>query len=103
VGLICLVLISMFMSVNFPTIYGIALGGMEDEAKIGSAFLVMAIVGGAIFPPIQGLIIDIGGSGFDDVLMLGLPEVKYSFIIPLICLVVVGLYGVYALKLKLRE
>lgn len=99
-GLIALVCISVFMSIMFPTIYGIALKDMGDEAKVGSAFLVMAIVGGAIFPPIQGLIIDIGGSGLDDVRILGIPEVKFSFVMPMICVAVVGLYGLYAAKLK---
>lgn len=92
-GLIALVLISLFMSINFPTIYGIALKDMGDEAKVGSAFLVMAIVGGAIFPPIQGLMIDIGGPNLADTLIMGIPEVKFSFIIPMLCLVPVIFYG----------
>ncbi len=97
-GLISLICISLFMSIMFPTIYGIALKDMGDEAKVGSAFLVMAIVGGAIFPPIQGLIIDIGGSNLADTLIAGVPEVKFSFIMPLICISVVALYGLYASK-----
>lgn len=101
-GLISLVCISLFMSIMFPTIYGIALKDMGDEAKVGSAFLVMAIVGGAIFPPIQGLIIDIGGDQLADTLIMGVPEVKFSFIMPLICIAVVGIYGFYTTKL-LRE
>ncbi len=99
-GLISLVSISVFMSIMFPTIYGIALKDMGDEAKVGSAFLVMAIVGGAIFPPIQGLIIDIGGDQLADTLILGVPEVKFSFIMPLICVAVVGLYGLYVSKIQ---
>lgn len=92
-GLISLVSISLFMSINFPTIYGIALKDMGDEAKVGSAFLVMAIVGGAIFPPMQGLIIDIGGPNLADTLILGVPEVKFSFIMPMLCLIPVIYYG----------
>jgi len=93
-GLISLVCISIFMSIMFPTIYGIALKGMGDEAKIGSAGLVMAIVGGALMPVLQGSILDWGGSGFADVQVLGfIPEVKFSFILPLICFVVVSFYG----------
>lgn len=93
-GLISLVGISVFMSIMFPTIYGIALQGMGDEAKIGSAGLVMAIVGGALMPVLQGSILDWGGSGFADVQVFGfIPEVKFSFILPLICLAVVALYG----------
>ncbi|SNR30658.1 MFS transporter, FHS family, L-fucose permease [Lutibacter agarilyticus] len=93
-GLISLVAISVFMSIMFPTIYGIALKNMGDEAKIGSAGLVMAIVGGALMPVLQGSILDWGGSGFSDVQVLGfIPEVNFSFILPLICLAVVAFYG----------
>ncbi len=93
-GLISLVAVSVFMSIMFPTIYGIALKDMGDEAKIGSAGLVMAIVGGALMPVLQGGILDWGGSGFADVQILGfIPEVNFSFILPLICLAVVALYG----------
>ncbi len=99
-GLISLVCISLFMSIMFPTIYGIALKDMGDEAKIGSAFLVMAIVGGAFFPLIQASIIDIGGDKLDDTLIAGVPEVKFSFIVPLICVAVVGLYGLFVSKIQ---
>ena len=93
-GLISLICISIFMSIMFPTIYGIALKNMGDEAKIGSAGLVMAIVGGALMPVMQGSILDLGGSGFADIKFLGyIPEVNFSFILPLICLSVVTLYG----------
>ena len=82
-GLISLVAVSVFMSIMFPTIYGIALKDMGDEAKIGSAGLVMAIVGGALMPVLQGSILDWGGSGFSDIKVLGfIPEVNFSFILP---------------------
>jgi len=98
-GLISLVGISVFMSIMFPTIYGIALKGMGDEAKIGSAGLVMSIVGGALMPVLQGSILDWGGSGFGDLKILGfIPEVKFSFILPLICLAVVATYGFISSK-----
>jgi len=98
-GLISLVIISVFMSIMFPTIYGIALKDMGDEAKIGSAGLVMAIVGGAFMPVFQGGILDWGGTGFADVQVLGfIPEVKFSFILPLCCLAVVAFYGYETLK-----
>ncbi len=54
-GLYFLVATSAFMSLMFPTIYGIALEGVGDDATIGAAGLVMAIVGGALMPPLQGL------------------------------------------------
>ena len=100
-GLYSLVAISITMSLMFPTIYGIALKGMGDEAKLGSAGLVMAIVGGALMPPLQGGILDWGGPGFADVQVLGLvPEVKFSFILPLLCLAVVGVYSYRSLNVK---
>jgi len=98
-GLISLVAISIFMSIMFPTIYGIALKDMGDEAKIGSAGLVMAIVGGALMPVLQGSILDWGGSGFSDVQVFGfISEVNFSFILPLICLAVVSFYGYNTMK-----
>ncbi len=91
-GLYCLVGISVFMSLMFPTIYGIALENVDNQdASIGAAFLVMAIVGGAVMPPLQGMIIDKG-------VILGHPAVNVSFILPLICFVVVFLYGLKSVK-----
>jgi len=81
------------MSLMFPTIYGIALEGMGDDAKYGAAFLVMAIVGGAIMPTAQGMILDIGGSGYTDTRIMGVSEVNFSFVLPMFCFVVVALYG----------
>ena len=89
----CLIGASAFMSLMFPTIYGIALDGLGDDAKLGSAGLVMAIVGGAVMPVAQGAILDFGGPGYDDLSILGVPEVNFSFILPLICFVVVAVYG----------
>ena len=97
-GLYCLVLVSFCMSLMFPTIYGIALNGLGDDAKPASAFLVMAIVGGAFMPILQGLILDIGGSAYNDVRILGTPEVNFSFVLPLICFLVVSLYGYRTFK-----
>ncbi|MBD5422075.1 MAG: L-fucose:H+ symporter permease [Bacteroides sp.] len=93
-GLICLVGISAFMSIMFPSIYGIALECVhERDTSLGAAFLVMAIVGGALMPPLQGLIIDRGT-------VVGLPAVNVSFILPLICFVVVTAYGLYTSRTR---
>ena len=103
-GLYCLVGISLTMSLMFPTIYGIALRGMGDEAKLGSAGLVMAIVGGALMPPLQGWILDIGGSGFSDIRVFGyIPEVNLSFVLPLICMIVVAVYSYRSYKYHIAE
>ncbi|MEJ6579501.1 MAG: sugar MFS transporter [Akkermansiaceae bacterium] len=81
VGLTCLVAVSACMSLMFPTIYGIALRGMtSEEAKLGSAYLIMAIVGGAILPLLQGKFIDELG-------------IKNSFWLPVICFVAIAIYG----------
>ncbi len=91
-GLYCLIATSAFMSLMFPTIYGIALDEIGEDAKLGAAGLVMAIVGGALMPPIQGAIIDLGTVGF-------LPAVNFSFILPFICFIIIAIYGYRAYKL----
>ncbi len=91
-GLYCLVWISLFMSLMFPSIYGIALENVSlQDSTLGAAFLVMAIVGGALMPPLQGMIIDCGT-------ILGHPAVNVSYALPLICFVVVTIYGVRSYK-----
>ena len=97
-GLYSLVLVSFCMSIMFPTIYGLALSDLGDDAKTASAFLVMAIVGGALMPVLQGMVLDVGGSGYSDISWLGLSEVRISFAIPLISFLVVGLYAYRSLK-----
>lgn len=86
-GLYCLMAISIFMSLMFPTIYGIALENVSmEDSNLGAAFLVMAIVGGSLMPPLQGMIIDMGTVG-------SLPAVNFSFILPFICFLVICIYG----------
>lgn len=80
VGLYSLVAVSACMSLMFPTIYGLALKDVGSDAEIGSAGLIMAILGGSLLPPLQALIIDYG-------------NVALSFIVPLTCFVVVAIYG----------
>ncbi|RKZ36959.1 MAG: L-fucose:H+ symporter permease [Gammaproteobacteria bacterium] len=89
-GLYCLIGISACMSLMFPTIYGIALDGMGEDAKIASAGLIFAIVGGALMPPLQGRIIDLGGEAGT---LMGLPVVSASFVLPLLCFVFIAFYG----------
>jgi len=99
-----LVGISFAMSLMFPTIYGIALDGLGDDSKFAAAFLVMAIVGGAIMPTLQGMILDLGGTGYTDTLILGVPEVNFSFFLPMLCFLMVLLFAVRVKKVeKLRD
>jgi len=85
-GLYCLVGVSACMSLMFPTIYGIALRGLGEDAKFGAAGLIMAILGGSVMPPLQGAIIK-------QEVIFNMPAENISFIIPLICFVVVAMYG----------
>jgi FHS family L-fucose permease-like MFS transporter len=86
-GLYSLIGISACMSLMFPTIYGIALEGMGDDASLASAGLIVAIVGGALMPPLQGKMLDAAP------IIAGIPPVKTSFLLPLACFVVVAVYG----------
>ena len=86
-GLYSLVAISLFMSIMFPSIYGIALENVDArDTSLGAAFLVMAIVGGALMPPLQGKVID-------QEVIFGHPAVNVSFFIPLLCFIVIIIYG----------
>ena len=82
---VCLVGISFFMSLMFPTIYGFALDGLGDDAKIGASGLIMAILGGALITPLQGLVSDVAG-------------INNAYIVPLCCFAIVGAYGLMAKK-----
>lgn len=100
VGLYCLIGISACMSLMFPTIYGIALDGLGDDAKLGSAGLVFAIVGGALMPIATGWIID---QGDVDMGFLTLSGVSTSFVLPLTSFIVVAYYGYRTFTLHQRS
>jgi FHS family L-fucose permease-like MFS transporter len=95
-GLLCLVGISGCMSLMFPTIYGIALKGTGDDAKIGSAGLVFAIVGGALMPLAMGFIMDGDGIG-------NLNAVSLSFFMPFISFVIIAIFGYRANTLLINR
>ncbi|WP_447956680.1 L-fucose:H+ symporter permease [Vreelandella sp. EE7] len=84
-GAVALVLLSGCISLLFPTIYGIALTGLGQDTKYGAAGLVMAIVGGALIPPLQGWIID-------------MTSARVSYLVVTGCFLVVAAYGVYTLR-----
>jgi FHS family L-fucose permease-like MFS transporter len=85
-GLYCLVAVSACMSLMFPTIYGIALKGVGEDAKIGAAGLIMAILGGSLMPPLQAAIIDLGTVG-------SFSAVRLSFVLSIICFIVIARFG----------
>jgi MFS transporter, FHS family, L-fucose permease len=85
VGLAAVVAISFCLSLMFPTIYGVALAGLGSATKFGAAGLVMAIVGGAIMPFVQGALLDATSPAI-------------SFAVPACCFAVVTAYAVYDLR-----
>lgn len=89
-GIYCLVAASACMSLMFPTIYGIALKGLGEDSKLGAAGLIMAIGGGSIMPPLQGAIMDMNAWNLG---VLTLSSTRASFLLPLICFVVIAVYG----------
>ena len=97
-GLFSLVAISACMSLMFPTIYGIALKGMGDEAKLASAGLIVAIGGAAILPPIQGWLID-KAVWFGE----SLSAIRISFVLSLVCFIIIAIYGRWVQKLRASQ
>lgn len=82
-GVIALTLVSGCMSLMFPTIFGLASQGLDEDRKVGGSGLIMAILGGAVLTAIQGQVSDLTGS------------IHLAFFIPLICFVVVAWFGFY--------
>ena len=85
VGLVAVVAISVSLSLMFPTIYGVALQGLGPDTKFGAAGLVMAILGGALMPPVMGLIMDSSGTAA-------------GFVVPALCLAFVAAYALFDLR-----
>lgn len=83
VGVIFLMFISFFMSLMFPTIYGLTITGLGEDTKIGGSGHIMAILGGAIITAFQGIVSDSTGS------------INYSYVIPLACFLVVVFFSIY--------
>lgn len=91
VAVIALVSISAFMSLMFPTIFGQAVQGLGNDTKIGGSGLIMAILGGAVLTALQGKISDMTGN------------IHYSYLVPLVCFVVIAFYGYYSNRFKLED
>jgi len=69
-----------FMSIMFPTIFALGIYGLGARAKKASAFIVMAIMGGAILPKVMGAVGDAHG-------------MSAAFVVPLVCFALVAIYG----------
>ncbi len=81
--------LGFFMSIMFPTIFALGIAGLGDDTKPGSSWLVMSIVGGAIMPPLMGSLIDLRGD-----------NIQVGYLIPLVCYLVVLLFGLYGYRVK---
>lgn len=79
-----------FMSIMFPTIFALSIRGLGEHTKFGSSLLVMSVVGGAIATPLMGRVADKVG-------------MRVGFAIPLICFVVIAIYGALWKKLESRD
>ena len=90
-GIVCLILTSVCMSLMFPTIFGFGSRGLGTATKLGASGLIMAILGGALLPLLQGKLIDV----FDGETAMG-PAAAKSYVVPLVCFVVAFAYGLYA-------
>ena len=89
-GVVALVCISGFMSLMFPTIFGLGCANLGQDTKLASSGQIMAIVGGAIITPLQGWLVDEWG-------------VSQSYLLPLACFVVIGLYASFGRKHEREE
>jgi len=83
-----LIAIAFFMSIMFPTIFSMGIDGLGHNTKIGSSLIVMSIVGGALLPPVLGIISDNTGS------------IQNGYVVPLLCFVVILLFAIKAQKIK---
>jgi FHS family L-fucose permease-like MFS transporter len=88
VAVYAVVAVPFFMSIMFPTIFALGIKGLGEETKIAASFLVMSIVGGAIFPVFMGMISDATGS------------IQNAYIIPLLCFIVTLYFGWRGYKIK---
>jgi FHS family L-fucose permease-like MFS transporter len=74
--------VPFFMSIMFPTIFAMGISGLGEETKIASSFIVMAIVGGAVFPVVMGKISDATGG-----------NIQLAYIVPAICFAVIAVFA----------
>jgi FHS family L-fucose permease-like MFS transporter len=81
VSVYCLVGVQFFMSIMFPTIFALSIRGLGEKTKIGSSLVIMAIVGGAIFPVIMGQVSDVS-------------SIQTAYIVPAVCFLVVLYFAV---------
>lgn len=84
--------LGFFISIMFPTIFALGIVDLGEDTKIGSSLLIMAIIGGAIFPYIMGTIIDLSGD-----------KIQPGYVVPLLCFLLVIYFGTRGYKIKQSE
>ncbi|MEL6110635.1 MAG: L-fucose:H+ symporter permease [Planctomycetota bacterium] len=89
-GVIALVCVSGFMSMMFPTIFGLGCSDLGEDTKLASSGQIMAIIGGAIITPLQGSMVDSVG-------------VHFSYLLPFACFVVIGAYAVFSRSIEQKS
>lgn len=82
--------LGLFLSIMFPTLFSLALEEIGAFTARGSALLNFAIIGGAVFPPIQGMIADKFG-------------VQVSYLVPCICFLVISIYAFFFTRTALMN
>lgn len=104
-AIISFVAISGCMSLMFPTIYGISLEKLdEQEVKFGAAGLIMAILGGAVFTPWMGSLIDNQTLNCLAPMYEGIEAaVRTAYFVPVLCFIVIYLYSLYVMKVEKEE
>jgi len=88
IGVWSIFLTSFFMSLMFPTIFALGIKGLGENTKLGGSLMVMAIIGGAVFPPVMGVISDKTGS------------MAVAMIVPLLCYIVVTWYAIAGARMR---
>ncbi len=84
--------LGFFMSIMFPTIFGLGIEGIGDDTKPGSSWLIMAIVGGAVIPYLMGMLIDNYGD-----------KIQVGYSVPLICFIVILYFGLKGYKIAHKK
>jgi FHS family L-fucose permease-like MFS transporter len=91
IGLWAIFLTSFFMSLMFPTIFALGLKGLGPNTKIGGSLIVMAIVGGAVFTPLMGLVSQTTHS------------MAMAMLVPLVCYAFIAYYGFAGCRIGLAR
>jgi FHS family L-fucose permease-like MFS transporter len=81
IAVYALIGIAFFMSIMFPTIFALGIKDLKHDTKLGSSLIVMSIVGGALLPPVLGIISD------------ATHNIQYGYVVPLVCFIVVFYFG----------